>query len=151
MNGNSHGPATDVVAAMTDVDCCACGASSKVPVGPPGTLRCGRCGAAGDKVRDRFSSRLFRDRDGRPLTVRTLYTAGQELRLWCSRCHPAHEVRFASAREVETAVNAINPTIGEACRHLVCPVSHAHGVTAVASAPRVAQLRLPFSRRPRSA
>ena len=137
---------------MIDVDCRACGAATKVPAGQHGALRCGKCGAAGDKVSDRFASRMYRDREGRPLRIRDLYAAGQELRLWCSRCHRAHEVRFPSAHQIEAALSAINPTIGEVCRHLVCPDSGLHGMVSVAAAPvAAAQLRLPLYRRPRSA
>lgn len=132
-----------------DVECRTCGTCSKVPEAQARALRCGRCGAAGDKVRPRFASRLFRDRDGRPLRLRDLYGGHQELRLWCSHCRPAHEVRFASARDVEAAVGAINPTIADACRYLVCPVSHAPGMVAVAHAPRTAtQMPLPFKSSP---
>jgi hypothetical protein len=130
-----------------DVECRMCGACSKVPAAQEQALRCGRCGAGGDKVRPRFASRLFRDRDGRPLRIRDLYAARQELRLWCSHCRPAHEVRFATARQVEALVSAINPTIADACRHLVCPASQAHGMVAVAAAPTaMAQMPLPFGR-----
>ncbi len=131
---------------MIDVECRACGATTKVPASQESALRCGKCGAAGDKVRDRFSSPLFRDHVGRPLRVRDLYAVGQELHLWCSHCRPAHLVRFATAREIEMLVNAVNPTVGEACRHLVCPVSLRHGMAAVASAPKIggAQMRLPL-------
>lgn len=128
-----------------DVQCDACGARSKVPASQ--TLRCFTCGAAGGKVRPWFSSRLFFDRDRRPLRLRDLYAARQELRLWCSACRRAHEVRFATAREVEEQVGAINPTIGEAARFLVCPVSQAYGMVAVAAAPKAdAQMRLPLGR-----
>ena len=130
-----------------DVDCRACGGFSKVPASQEGALRCGRCGASGERVRARFASRLFRDRDGEPLRLRALYGAGQELRLWCSHCRPAHEVRFVTPRDVEALVGAIDPTIAEACRHLVCPQSGAWGMAAVAAAPRqVTQMRLPFGR-----
>jgi hypothetical protein len=128
-----------------DVHCDACGGRSKVPAGQ--ALRCLACGAAGSKVRPWFSSRLFFDRDRRPVRLRDLYAAGQELRLWCSACQRAHEVRFATAREIEEQIGAINPTIGEAARYLVCPVSHVYGVVAVAAAPNVdAQMRLPLGR-----
>lgn len=132
-----------------DVECRSCGACSKVPAAQAGALRCGSCGAAGDKVRPRFTSRLFCDRHGRPLRVRDLYAGQQELRLWCSHCRPAHEVRFASARDVEALVSAINPTLADACRYLVCPVSRATGLVAVAHAPRMArQMPLPFKSMP---
>jgi ferredoxin len=139
----THKPA--LTGGVIDVECLKCGACSKVPEAQAHALRCGRCGAAGDKVRPRFASRLFRDRDGRPLRLRDLYAARQELRLWCSHCRPAHEVRFDGARDVEAVVGAINPTLAEACRYLACPVSHVPGMVAVAPAPRAAaQIPLPF-------
>jgi hypothetical protein len=126
-----------------DVQCIACGGRSQVP--GDAALRCLKCGAAGARVRPWFASRLFFDRDRRPLRIRDLYGASQELRLWCAACRRPHEVRFATAREVEEQVGAINPTIGEAARYLVCPVSRAYGMVAVSAAPRVAsQMLLPL-------
>lgn len=143
-----HDPASmPMSGGAIDVECRACGGFSKVPASEERALRCGRCGATGEKVRQRFASRLFCDRDGKPLRLRALYGAGQELRLWCSHCRPAHEVRFATPRDVEALVGAIDPTIAEACRYLVCPQSGAWGIAAVAAAPRqTTQMRLPFGR-----
>ena len=54
--------------------------------------------------------------------------------------------RFLSQRAELKGV-AINPTIAEAARYLVCPVSHVYGVVAVAAAPkRDAQMHLPLGR-----
>ncbi|TWT11612.1 hypothetical protein [Reyranella sp. CPCC 100927] len=148
--------------AMVDVACGACGRLSKIDprslVGSYGQrrlsevpLRCGFCGAAGGKVTLRFASRLFMDRRGEPLRVRTLYDGGQELRLLCTCCRPSHEIRFATARQVEEQLGCINPLVSEACQRLVCSVSLKNGMVGVAASPRTeAQMRLPLLHRHRA-
>ncbi len=128
-----------------DVDCFGCGHTFQASA--LGTAQCPRCRAAGKKLRSRFASRLFSDRDGRPLRVRDLYAAGQELHLMCSRCRPTHQVRFGTVRDVERQLGMIDPLLSEACQRLVCPTSGQHGFVGVAAAPQAdRQMHLPFFR-----